>query len=179
MEVASKEQIATLHQMKKVCRQFTVDKNDALTQAQKARDDLSFSAKKADSRINILERKVQLLQDGEVQLLAREENRLLLSQHHERTMAKARRQLVVEQAELIKQQSMQESQTESLTFQRQLNVTVRRKMKSSHSKALEHVKVTSTKDKEVTSLFKRLVSVTSSFANSFYYLGFASADRQA
>ncbi len=76
MEVASKARIATLHQMKKVCRQITVDKNDALTQAQKARDDLSFSAKKADSRINILERKVQLLQDGEVQLLAREENRL-------------------------------------------------------------------------------------------------------
>jgi hypothetical protein len=179
MEVASKAQIATLHQMKKVCRQFTVDKNDALTQAQKAREDLSFSAKKADSRINILERKVQLLQDGEVQLLAREENRLLISQHHEWTMAKARRQLEVDQAEVMKQQCMQESQTESLACQRQLNVEVRRKMKLSHSKALELVKVTSKKDKEVTSLFERLVFVTSSCANSFYYLGFARADREA
>ncbi len=122
---------------------------------------------------------MQLLQDGEVQLLAREEKMLLTSQHHERTIAKARRQLGVEQAEVIKQQSLQESQTESLAFQRQLNRKGRRTMKSSHSKALELVQVTSKKDKEVTILFKRLVSVTFSLANSLYCLGFASADRQA
>jgi hypothetical protein len=35
---ASMEQVATLQRMKKLVRQFTVDKDDALTQAQKARD---------------------------------------------------------------------------------------------------------------------------------------------
>ncbi len=150
---ASTEQVATLQRLKKVVRQFTVDKDDALSQAQKARDDLSFSAKKAESRINKLERKVQHLTDAEVQMQGREEERLEVSQHHERTMAKEQRQLEVEQAEVIKQQSDPEIQSESLAYQRQLTQTARRQINSKYSKALEHVKVTSKKDKEVQYLF--------------------------
>jgi hypothetical protein len=151
---ASTEQVATLQRMKKVVRQFSVDKDVALSQAQKARDDLSFSAKKAESRINKLERKVQHVTDAEVQLQGREDERLEVIQHHERTMAKERRQLEVEQAEVSKQQSdVLEIQSESLAYQRRLTQTARRQINSKHSKALEHVKVTSKKDKQVKSLF--------------------------
>jgi hypothetical protein len=150
---ASMKQVVTLQRMKKVVRQFTVDKNDALTQAQKARDDLSFPAKKAESQINKLERKVQHLADAEVELQGREEEILEVSQHLERKMAKERRQLEVEHAEVIKQQSVLGIQSESLAYQRQLTLTARRQIKSKHSKALEHVKVTSKKDKEVKLLF--------------------------
>jgi hypothetical protein len=113
---------------------------------------LSCSAKKAESRINKLERKVQHLTDAEVQLQGREEERLEVSQHLERTMAKKRRQLEVEQAELKKQQSVLGIPSESLAYQKQLTQRARRQFKSTHSKALEHVKVTSKKDKEVKSL---------------------------
>ncbi len=150
---ASKEQVATLQRMKKVVRQFTVDKDDALTQAQKARDALSCSAKKAESRINKLERKVQHLTDAEVQLQGREEERAEVSQHLERRMAKERRQLEIEQAEVMKQQSVLGIQTESLAYQRELTQKARRQIKSTHSKALEHVKVASQKDKEAKTLF--------------------------
>ncbi len=96
---------------------------------------------------------MQHLTDAEVQLQGREEERLEVSQHLERTMAKERRQLEVEQAEFKKQQSVLGIQSESLAYQRQLTQTARRQIKSTHSKALEHVKVTSKKDKEVKSLF--------------------------
>ncbi len=64
-------------------------------------------------------------------------------------MAKQRRILAVEQDDLKKQQAVSESQIASLAFQRAYNKTDRKKMKTSHIKALQVEQQTRERDKMV------------------------------
>ena len=58
IRVAAVEQGTLLHQINKEIRQHSVDKQDAVEEATKARDDLAFVKKKTATRIKSLERDV-------------------------------------------------------------------------------------------------------------------------
>ena len=58
MKVAAAEQGALLHKINKEIRQHTVDKQDAVDEATKAREDLAFVKQKTANRIRSLERDV-------------------------------------------------------------------------------------------------------------------------
>jgi hypothetical protein len=57
IEVAAEEQRALLHRFKKEVRQHTVDTQDAVEDASKARDDLAFVQKKMPHELKVLKGK--------------------------------------------------------------------------------------------------------------------------
>jgi hypothetical protein len=149
LDNSSAEQVASLHELKKVVRQHCVDKNDAIQEATKAKEELAVVVKKTDRLINKLERDVHELAQGNLAMAANVEDRLQLMNHQERAMARDKRKLELDQAAITQQKVIHDKQLESLAYQRDLTQTERKKIKTTHFKALEEVKSTSEHDKQV------------------------------
>ena len=149
MEQSSAVQVASLHNLKTIARQHSVEKDDALQEAQRARDELSLLGKKTDCRVMKLENVIQHLEQGKIDMEVREKERVQTMEYVQRGLAKERRQLEVEQAAFLTQKAIQECQSESLSYHRNLNRSERQKLKTSHNKALERITFKSAKDREV------------------------------
>ncbi len=148
---------------------------------------MSSLVKKAVNRIIKLEKEKQNLKQGKIDMDAREKERVIdmdarekervqSMEHVQRGLVKDRRQLQVEQDELVKQKGIQECHSESLTYHRDLNRTERHKIKRSHTKALEHITYKSAIDREVCNvavlcqLFVSMLCIVSLFFNSLIAL---------
>jgi hypothetical protein len=150
LDNSSAEQVSSLHELNKVVRQHSVEKNDAIQDATKAKVELAVVVKRADRLINKLERDVHELAQGKLVMAANVEDRVELMNLQARAMARDKRQLELDQANFFEQKVIQDKQLESLAYQRDLTQTERKKMKTKHFKALEQVKSTSEHDKQVT-----------------------------
>ncbi len=127
LDNSSAEQVASLHELNKVVRQHSVDKNDAIQDAKKAKVELAVVVKKADRRITKLERDVHDLAQGKLAMAANVEDRVDAMNLQARTMARDKRQLELHQAELLEQKVIQDKQLESLAYQHGLTLTERKK----------------------------------------------------
>ena len=123
LDNSSAEQVASLHELNKVVRQHSVDKNDAIQYAKKAKVELAVVVKKADRRITKLERDVHDLAQGKLAMAANVEDRVEAMNLQARAMAKDKRQLELHQAEFVEQKVIQDKQLESLAYQRGLTLT--------------------------------------------------------
>jgi hypothetical protein len=135
LEESSTVQAASLQKLNKTVRQHSLDKEEALSHAQQARAELSLMVKRADSRIMKLEREKQNLEQGNKEMESRDVERVQSMKHAERVLAKGKRQLQIDQDDLLKQKGIQDSQSESMTHHRDLNITKRKKMKKLHNEA--------------------------------------------
>ena len=149
LDNSSAEQVASLHGLNKVVRQHCVDKNDAIQEATKAKEELAVVVKKTDRLINKLERDVHDLAQGNLAMAANVEDRLQFMNLQERAMARDKRKLELDQADITQQKVNHDKQLESLAYQRDLTQTERKKIKTTHFKALEEVKSTSALEKQV------------------------------
>ncbi len=149
MQVAAAEQGTLLHKINKEIRQHTVDKQDAVEDATKARDDLAYVKKKTATRIKNLQRDVLNKVQDNMHMQTFLEGQLRGMEASERDLAKRRRILTVEQDDLQKQQAASASQVSSLAFQRASNKTDRKQMKRSHCKNLQFEQETRERDKQV------------------------------
>jgi hypothetical protein len=149
IQVAAAEQCALVHKFRKEVRQHTVDKQDAVEVATKARDDLAFVQKKTATRIKSLEREVLNKVKDNMDMKTVVEGQLCSMEASERDLVTRRRILAVEQDDLQKQQAASAVQVSSLAFQRQRHKTVRKKMKTSHSKNLKLEQETREREKQV------------------------------
>ncbi len=149
LDDSAAEQVSSLHELNKVVRQHSVDKNDAIQDAQKAKVELAVVVKKADRLINKLERNVHDLTQGKLAMASHVEKRVEAMNLEARAMARDKRELQLHQAEFLQQKVIQDKQLESLAFQRSLTLTERKKIKTTHFKALEQLKSTSVQDKQV------------------------------
>jgi uncharacterized protein YcbK (DUF882 family) len=149
LDNSSAEQVASLHELNKVVRQHSVEKNDAIEDATKAKEELAVVVKRTDRLINKLERDVHELSQSKLAMAANVEDRVQLMNLQARAMARDKRQLELDQADFSEQKVIHDKQLESLAYQRDLTQTERKKMKTTHFKALEQVKSTSEHDKQV------------------------------
>ncbi len=167
LEHSSALQVSSLQDMKRIVRQHTVDKDDAIEHAHNAKSELAAVVKKADRRIDKLKRSVKELEQDKLDVAAHveervealreklEQDRLDMAAHVEervesldlqqRAMLKAKRELEHQHADLQKQQGIQEIHASSLAHQRISNRTEREKLKTTHSKAIEELKITHSK----------------------------------
>ena len=150
MDVAAVEQASFLHNFNKAMRQHAVDKHDAEENATKARDDLALFKRKTATRIKNLERDVQIKAQDQKDIQSTLDAQLCSMKEAERDLAKERRQLGVKWDDLKKQQAVSEFEVTSLAFVRANNKSERKKLKTSHSKALQFEQETSEQDKKVT-----------------------------
>ena len=149
MKVAAAEQGALLHKINKEIRQHTVDKQDAVEDATKARDDLACVKKKTATRIKSLQRDVLNKVQDNVHMQTCLEGQLRGMEASERYLAKRRRILAVEQDDLQKQQAASALQVSSLAYQRASHKKDLKKMKRSHCKNLQFEQDTRERDKQV------------------------------
>jgi hypothetical protein len=149
MQLANAQHGTLLHTINKEIRQHCVDKQDAVDEATKAREDLAFVKQKTANRIRSLERDVMGKAKEKMDMQTILDGRVGSVEELERDLAKQRRILAVEQDDLKKQQAVSDSQVSSLAFQRANNKTVRKKMKTSHSKALQVEQQARERDKMV------------------------------
>jgi hypothetical protein len=82
-------------------------------------------------------------------MAANVEDRLQFMNLQERAMARDKRKLELDQADITQQKVIHDKQLESLAYQRDLTQTERKKIKTTHFKALEEVKSTSELEKQV------------------------------
>ncbi len=114
--------------MNRIVRQHSVDKDDATQHAHNAKTELlAVVVKKADRRIDKLQRSVQELEQGKLDMAAHVEQRVESLDLQQRAMSKEKRELELQHAELVKQQGIQESQFETMAYQRISNRTERKK----------------------------------------------------
>ena len=137
MEVAAAEQGTLIHKMNKEIRQHDVDKQDAVEDATKAREDLVYVQKKTATRIKHLERDVVIIAKDKMEMQSILAAQLCGMEESERDLAKQRRILAVKLDDVKKQQDLSESQVCSLAFERANIQTERKKLKRSHSQALQ------------------------------------------
>ncbi len=149
IEVAAEEQRAFLHRFKKEVRQHTVDTQDAVEDASKARDDLAIVQKKTATRIKSLEREVLNKVKDNMDMKTVVEGQLETMEASQRDLATRTRILAVQQDDLQKQQAASASQVSSLAFHRDRHKTARKKMKTSHSKNLLLEQETREREKQV------------------------------
>jgi hypothetical protein len=167
LEDSSALQVSSLHDMKRIVRQHTVDKDDALEHAHNAKSQLAAVVKKADRRIDKLKSSVKELVQDKLDMAADveeridalrdklEQDKLNMAAHVEervesldlqqRAMSKANRDLQIQHADLEKQQGILEIHASSLAHQRISIRTERKKLKTTHSKAIEELKTTHSK----------------------------------
>ena len=96
-----------------------------------------------------LEREKQNLVEGNKEKDARDVERVLSMEQAERVLAKGKRQLQIDQDDVVKQKGILESQSKSMTHHRVVNKTERKKMKTLHNKALDHMTYKSATEREV------------------------------
>ena len=149
IRVAAAEQGTLLHKLNTAIRQHCVDKQNDVEDSTKARDDLAFVEKKTATRIKSLERDVMNKVKDKMDMQTILDGQVGLMEASERDLAKRRRILAVEQDDLKKQQATSESQLSSLAFQKANYKTVRKKMKTSHSKELQFQQQTREREKQV------------------------------
>ena len=149
IEVAAEEQRALLHRVKKEVRQHTVETQDAVEDASKARDDLAVVRKKTATRIKSLEREVLNKVKDNMDMKTVVEGQLETMEASQRDLATRTRRLAVQQDDLQKQQAVSASQVSSLAFNRDRHKTARKKMKTSHSKNLQLEQETREREKQV------------------------------
>jgi hypothetical protein len=130
-------------------RQHSLDKEEALTHARQAKDELSLMVKRADSRIMKLERDKQNLVQGNKDKDAREVERVISMDQAERVLAKGKRQLQIDQDDIVKQKGILDSQSASLTHHRVVKKTELKKMRTLHNKTLDHMTDKNATDREV------------------------------
>jgi hypothetical protein len=102
MEVAAAEQGTLIHKMNKEIRQHDVDKQDAVEDATKAREDLVYVQKKTATRIKHLERDVVIIAKDKVEMQSILDAQLCRMEESERDLAKQRRILAVKLEDLKK-----------------------------------------------------------------------------
>jgi hypothetical protein len=146
---ASTVQVESLHKLNKIVRQHSLDKDEAFTHAKQARDELSLVVKRADSRIMKLEMEIQNLVQGNIDMVQRDVERVQSMEQAERVLSKGKRQLQIDQDDLDKQKGIQASQLQSMTHHMDVKKMERKKMMTSHNKALDHMTKTSAIDREV------------------------------
>jgi hypothetical protein len=149
LDNSSAVQVASLHELNKLVRQHSVEKNDAIEDATKAKGELAGVVKRTDRLIAKLERDVHELAQGKLAMAANVEDRVQLMNLQARAMARDKRQLELDQADFSQLKVIHDKQLESLTYQRDLTQTERKKIKTTHFKALEEVKTTSEHEKQV------------------------------
>ena len=142
LEHSSALQVSSLHDMKRIVRQHTVDKDDAIEHAHNAKSELAAVVKKADRRIDKLKRSVKELEQDKLDMAAHVEERVESLDLQQRAMSKAKRDLQLQHADLEKQQGIVDMHASSLAHQRISNRTERKKLKTTHSKAIEELKIT-------------------------------------
>ena len=191
LEHSSALQVSSLHDMKRIVRQHTVDKDDAIEHAHNAKSQLAAVVKKADRRIDKLKWSVKELEQDKLDMAAHveervealrdklEQDKLDMAAHVEervesldlqqRAMSKAKRDLQLQHADLEKQQGILEIHASSLAHQRISNRTERKKLKTTHSKAIEELKITHSK---VCCLFFFCVVLSLFFVDSLIVLPF-------
>jgi hypothetical protein len=143
------QQLVSAHEMKKDVREELLAKEDALLAANYARDELSSVLKKSAKKINKLEREVLHLGNDKIESDERAVVEKVALDQIQRDTAKQRRQLEVEQSELLLHQAKAESELASLEAQRSTNRIRRKDMQISHGKALEKAHTTSARHREV------------------------------
>ena len=135
--------------MKTEVRQHVVEKEDALLEASRAREEPLREVKKLRLKINQLELKVVNHENEKIGIDSREIAHKESVEQFERASSKERRKLEVKEGDLLKQQTLAQSEIKSLANQRAINRTRRRDMETSHGKALERVQTSSARDKQV------------------------------
>jgi hypothetical protein len=108
--------------------------------------------KKTATRIKNLERDLLIKAQDKFEMQSTLDARVCSMKESERDLSKERRQLGVKWDDLKKQQAVSESEVSSLAFERANNKCERKKMKTSHSKALQFEQETSERDKKVHAL---------------------------
>ncbi len=169
IEVAAEEQRALLHRVKKEVRQHTVETQDAVEDASKARDDLAVVRKKTATRIKSLEREVLNKVKDNMDMKTVVEGQLETMEASQRDLATRTRRLAVQQDDLQKQQAVSASQVSSLAFNRDRHKTARKRMKTSHSKNLQLQEETKEREKKV----KRIPEASFFFVCAFRLVSFA------
>ena len=168
IEVAAEEQRALLHRVKKEVRQHTVETQDAVEDASKARDDLAVVRKKTATRIKSLEREVLNKVKDNMDMKTVVEGQLETMEASQRDLATRTRRLAVQQDDLQKQQAVSASQVSSLAFNRDRHKTARKRMKTSHSKNLQLQEETKEREKKV----KRIPEASFIFVCAFRLVRF-------
>jgi hypothetical protein len=130
-------------------RQHSLDKDEAITHARQAKDELSLMVKRADSRIMKLQRDKQNLVQGHKDKDAREVERVISMDQAERVLAKGKRQLQIDQDDIVKQKGILDSQSASLTHHRVVKKTELKNMRTLHNKTLDHMTDKNATDREV------------------------------
>ena len=149
MHTATLDHQRYIHTMKTEVRQHLVEKEDALLEASRAREEPLREVKKLRLKINQLELKVVHHENAKLGIESREIAHKESVEQFERASSKERRKLEVKEGDLLKQQTLAHSEINSLANQRAINRTRRRDMETSHGKALEKVQTTSARDKQV------------------------------
>ena len=149
MQTATLDHQRYIQNMKTEVRQHVVEKEDAVLEACRAREEPLRVVKQLRSKINQLERKVVNHENEKLGIESREIAHKESVEQFERASAKERRKLEVQEGDLLKQKTIAYCEIKSLANQRALNRTRRRDMKTSHGKALEKVQTTSARDKQV------------------------------
>ena len=135
--------------MKTEVRQHVVEKEDAVLEACRAREEPLRVVKKLRSKINQLELKVVNHENEKIGIDSREIAHKESVEQFERASSKERRKLEVKEGDLLKQQTLAHCEIKSLANQRAINRTRRRDMETSHGKALDKVQTSSARDKQV------------------------------
>ena len=149
MHTATLDHQRYIHTMKTEVRQHVVEKEDALLEASRAREEPLREVKKLRSKINQLELKVVNNENEKIGIDSREIAHKESVEQFERASSKERRKLEVKVGDLLKQQTLAHSEINSLANQRAINRTRRRDMATSHGKALDKVQTSSARDKQV------------------------------
>ena len=149
LQLATAQHETLLHTTNKDIRQHCVDKQDAIDEATKARQDLAFLKQKSANRIRSLERDVMGKAKEKMDMQSVLDDRIASIEEVERDLVKRRRTLGIEQDDLKKQQAVSELQVSSLAFQRAKSKTDRKKLMTSHSKALQVQQQARERDKMV------------------------------
>ncbi len=126
-----------------------VEKEDAVLEACRAREEPLRVVKKLRSKINQLERKVVHHENDKLVIESREIAHKESVEQFKRASAKERRNLEVKEGDLQKQQTIVHCEITSLANQRAFSRLKRLDMVTSHGKALKKVQTTSDRDKQV------------------------------
>ena len=149
MHTATLDHQRYIHTMKTEVRQHLVEKEDALLEASRAREEPLREVKKLRLKINQLELKVVNHEKEKIGIDSREIAHKESVEQFERASSKERRKIEVKEGDLLKQQTLAHSEIKSLANQRAIHRTRRRDMETSHGKALEKVQTSSARDKQV------------------------------
>ena len=138
LEHSSALQVSSLHDMKRIVRQHTVDKDDAIEHAHNAKSELAAVVKKADRRIDKLKRSVKELEQDKLDMVAHvdervkelEQDKLDMAAHVDEQVEGLREKLEQDRLDMA---AHVEERVESLDLQQRAMSKAKRKLELQHA----------------------------------------------